>query len=90
LDLAAIYAHLRDFIDPLSLDMGLQMEDLSKSQILMLDAGKIIINVILFIMLLIWIIKNNVRKMTICSICILVFIIVEFFLIDAFFQVTTH
>jgi len=65
--------------------MSLQIEDLSKSQLLLLDTGEILIYVILIIMLLIWVIKKNVRKMTIISRCILVFIIVHI-LIDKFFQ----
>jgi len=85
LALIITYGMGRDFFDSDTLAMSLQMQDLSKAQILMLDACEIIINLTMVIILVFWAIKNNIRKMAISSICILTFIIVEF-LIDRFFQ----
>jgi len=68
--------------------MSLQMEDLTKPQILIMDACYIIINLTMVVILVFWVIKNNVRKMTISSVSILVFAIVEI-LIDVFFRSQT-
>ena len=73
------------FADPTSMTMALQMLDLSKSQLIILRAIEITINFILFGILVYLANKNNVRKMTIISFCIVIILFGEL-LMDEYFR----
>jgi hypothetical protein len=80
--LFAIYRTALDFFDPNSI--SLQMLDLPKSSIYLLDFVEILVYLGLVVTLSIWTIKRNTRMMLIISISIWLFTFLEIFVESRF------
>jgi hypothetical protein len=76
LALFIMYKNSLDFFDPNSLSF--QMLDLTKGQIYILDLTEIWVYAALLVLLIMWITKKNIKWVTITSVSIWVFTLIEF------------
>ena len=78
LALYIVYTNILDFFDPNSISF--QMLNLSDSKIYLLDLTEIWIYVALLVVLTVWLVKRNIKKVTIICISIWVFTLLVFFI----------
>ena len=84
--LVIIYQISLDFFNPLRMELSLQMMDLTEEEIIILDIVEILIYLTLLVFVVIGAVRKQKKLILIGSICIWIFFLIDFAIIEPYFR----